>query len=102
MTSTLFDQQLDRIAAGERLAAETVRELAGAPDLLPLGMLADTLRRRLHGTRATYVRVATCPFDASFADGTPVRDSHFTMPDIPGVGFEAKANLYEVMKALAS
>ena len=72
MTSTLFDQQLERIAAGEGVAPETVRELAQAPDILPLGMLADALRRRLHGGKATYARVAICPFDGSFADGTPV------------------------------
>jgi aminodeoxyfutalosine synthase len=72
MSSTLFDQQLERIAAGERLSADIVRELAHAPDILPLGMLADTLHRRLHGARVTYVRVATCPFDASFADGSPI------------------------------
>jgi L-alanine-DL-glutamate epimerase-like enolase superfamily enzyme len=41
------------------------------------------------------------PF-GGFADGTPVRESYVTMPDIPGVGFEAKANLYKVMKPLAS
>jgi L-alanine-DL-glutamate epimerase-like enolase superfamily enzyme len=40
------------------------------------------------------------PF-GGFADGTPVRESYVTMPDVPGVGFEAKANLYKVMKALA-
>src|ERR1043166_5151276 len=31
-------------------------------------MLADALRRRIHGARVTYVRVATCPFDRSFAE----------------------------------
>jgi hypothetical protein len=41
------------------------------------------------------------PF-GGFADGTAVRESYVTMPGVPGVGFEAKANLYEVMKALAS
>ena len=41
------------------------------------------------------------PF-GGFADGTPVRESYVTLPDIPGVGFEAKANLYKVMKPLAS
>ncbi len=71
-SSTPFDQQLERIAAGERLDADAVRELAQAPDILPLGMLADAMRRRLHGGKTTYARVATCPFDGSFADGTPV------------------------------
>lgn len=40
------------------------------------------------------------PF-GGFADGTPVVDGCITLPDIPGIGFEAKANLYKVMKALA-
>lgn len=72
MTSTVFDQHLERIEAGESLSAETIRELAKAPDILPLGMLADVLRRRLHGGTATYLRVGLCPFDASFADAVPV------------------------------
>ena len=72
MTSTVFDQQLERVAAGEPLAADAIREFAKAPDILPLGMLADTLRRRLHGTKASYLRLAVCPFDASFSDTVPV------------------------------
>jgi L-alanine-DL-glutamate epimerase-like enolase superfamily enzyme len=40
------------------------------------------------------------PF-GGFADGIPVQGSHVTLPDIPGIGFEAKAELYGVMKALA-
>ena len=71
-SSTSFDQHLERIGAGDSLSPETIRELATAPDILPLGMLADAVRRRLQGTKATYVRVAFCAFDASFADGVPV------------------------------
>ena len=41
------------------------------------------------------------PF-GGFADDTPVENSYVTLPDVPGVGFEAKAALYKVMKALAS
>ena len=41
------------------------------------------------------------PF-GGFADKTPVEDSYVTMPDVPGIGFEAKASLYRVMKSLAS
>ena len=41
------------------------------------------------------------PF-GGFADNTPVEDSHVRMPDVPGIGFEAKAPLYRVMKSLAS
>jgi aminodeoxyfutalosine synthase len=66
-----FDQYLDRIAAGADLEPAVVEELAASPDILPAGMLADALRRRLHGTRATFLRVALCPFDRSFADAVP-------------------------------
>ena len=72
-SSTLIDQQLERIAAGDRLETETVRDLAQAPNILSLGMLADAMRRRLHDGRATFARVATCPFDGSFTDATPVQ-----------------------------
>jgi D(-)-tartrate dehydratase len=40
------------------------------------------------------------PF-GGFADHTPVENSFVRMPDIPGVGFEAKSALYKVMKPLA-
>ncbi|HEX2652039.1 MAG TPA: mandelate racemase/muconate lactonizing enzyme family protein [Xanthobacteraceae bacterium] len=39
------------------------------------------------------------PF-GGFADHCPVVDSHVRMPDIPGIGFEAKKDLYTVMKPL--
>jgi len=39
------------------------------------------------------------PF-GGFADGIAVNDSYVTLPQIPGVGFEAKAELYKVMKGL--
>ena len=71
MTTSFFDAHIDRITAGEHLSADQIRELARTPDILPLGMLADALRRRLHGTRATFVRVAECAFDQSIADAVP-------------------------------
>ncbi|HXN54286.1 MAG TPA: mandelate racemase/muconate lactonizing enzyme family protein [Candidatus Acidoferrum sp.] len=39
------------------------------------------------------------PF-GGFADGIPVQDSYVRLPDIPGIGFEAKNELFRVMKAL--
>jgi L-alanine-DL-glutamate epimerase-like enolase superfamily enzyme len=39
------------------------------------------------------------PF-GGFADDTPIQDSRVKMPDIPGVGFEAKNDLYAVMKPM--
>ena len=62
-TATAFDAYADRINRGERLTAGEIRELVVTPDILSLGMLADTVRRRLHETRVTFVRVAEVPFD---------------------------------------
>ncbi len=39
------------------------------------------------------------PF-GGFADGVAVEDGHVGLPDIPGIGFEAKADLYAVMRPL--
>jgi len=66
-----FDHYLDRIAGGAELEPAVVEELAASPDILPAGMLADALKRRMHGTRVTFLRVAACPFDRSFADAAP-------------------------------
>jgi aminodeoxyfutalosine synthase len=66
MTASTFDHLLERVNAGEPLSADAIGQLAASPDILSIGMLADALRRRLHGSRVTYVRVAMCPFDGSF------------------------------------
>ena len=36
-----------------------------------------------------------------FPDGVRVENGHITMPDLPGIGFEGKSDLYKEMKALA-
>jgi len=41
------------------------------------------------------------PF-GGFADGIPVKDSYVRMPDVPGVGFEAKSDLWKVMSRLGA
>ena len=41
------------------------------------------------------------PF-GGFADNTPVVDGYVTMPEIPGVGFEAKATLFDLMRKLVA
>ncbi|HLJ24805.1 MAG TPA: mandelate racemase/muconate lactonizing enzyme family protein [Candidatus Acidoferrales bacterium] len=40
------------------------------------------------------------PF-GGFADGIPVEDSYVKCPEIPGIGFEAKKELFAVMRKLA-
>jgi L-alanine-DL-glutamate epimerase-like enolase superfamily enzyme len=36
-----------------------------------------------------------------FPDGTEVRDGHVLLPELPGIGFEGKADLYREMRLLA-
>lgn len=36
-----------------------------------------------------------------FPDGIEVQDGYISMPDLPGIGFEGKSDLYREMKALA-
>ncbi len=47
----------DAALAGQRLEAASIAALAGLTDILALGALADDVRRRRHGSHATYVRV---------------------------------------------
>ena len=70
-TSTTFDRYMERIEAGEALSTEEIQALATTPDILPLGMLADTWRRRRYGARTTFLRVATYRVDAAFDEPVP-------------------------------
>ena len=71
-TSATFDALMDRVSVGQRLDAAELEQLAVSPDILQLGMLADTVRRRLHGAQVTYVRVALCAFNEPFTDNVPI------------------------------
>ena len=52
-----------RIDAGERLSDQDAAALASSRDIITLGMLATTIRRRLHGNEVTYVRVFDLQID---------------------------------------
>lgn len=67
-TSLTFDDLMERVNAERRFTAAEIAALATTPDILPLGMAADALRRRLHGAQVTYLRVAACAFDQSFSE----------------------------------
>ena len=41
------------------------------------------------------------PF-GGFPDGVRVEDGHVVMPELPGIGFEGKADLYKVMRELSA
>ena len=81
---TAFDPYMDRIGRGDRLAPEEIRELARTPDILSLGMLADTLRRRLHDTRVTFLRVAEFASDGVAAAPLPPAAREVRLTGVPG------------------
>ena len=59
MAMTGVDALLERAAAGEPLEPGDRIAIAESRDVLALGMAADVVKRRRHGARVTFVRVAT-------------------------------------------
>ena len=56
-----------------------------------------------HGERSVAVGTTdTAVWDAvaKIGDGVEVRDGYITMPELPGIGFEGKTDLYREMRAL--
>jgi aminodeoxyfutalosine synthase len=99
-SATTFDRYHERIGAGASLSPDEVRELAAAPDILSLGMLADVVRRQRYGARTTFLRVAEGPYDGvPFDGGQPAaREVRLTgsPPDIT-----AAVSAVETVKAAA-
>lgn len=52
-----IDTVAGRLARGETPTAADAQLLLETPDLIAVGALGDDLRRRMHGTRTTFVRV---------------------------------------------
>lgn len=63
MTAT--DALLERAIAGEPLSPEDVAAIHATADVLALGMAADEIRRRRHGSRITYLRVQNVPVESA-------------------------------------
>jgi aminodeoxyfutalosine synthase len=84
---------MERVAAGERLPAADIRDLAATPDILWLGMLADVVRRRLHDNRTTFLRVAECALDAPALDPAQVKAQEVRITGSP-------AHLSDALRAI--
>ena len=59
--SSVLDEVGAQIAAGSAPSFDQLRALAGAADLVRVGMLGDQVRRLRHGQAVTYLRVADVP-----------------------------------------
>ena len=99
-TPSPFDARLARVTAGESLAAPELAALAASPDILPLGMLAEAVRRRLHGTQVTYLRVATYAIDQTAPAAFPPAAREIRITGIPGT-LRAAVTAVEAVKAQA-
>ena len=99
--SSPFDDLMDRVSAGDRLTMEDLAHLAATPDILPLGMMADTVRRSLHGSRVTYLRVALCPFDKPFTDAVTPAAREIRITGEPGT-LDIALSAVETARAVAT
>jgi aminodeoxyfutalosine synthase len=82
-TSISRDLLMERVAAGEWLSADDIHDLAATPDILSIGMLADVLRRRLHSSRTTFLRVAECALDAPAVDPAQLKAQEIRITGSP-------------------
>ena len=94
---TTFDDYAARIAAGGTLTEAEIRELAASPDVLPLGMLADTAKRARHGARVTFLRVSFAPLEGPVTVEPSAREVRLT-----GVPASMNAALQAVSSARAA
>jgi aminodeoxyfutalosine synthase len=83
MAATTFDGRMERLASGGRLTSDELGELCATPDVLSLGMLADAARRRLRGTRVTYLRAAFIPLDHVPAAVVPAPAREIRLTGVP-------------------
>ena len=54
---TALEMLAERVSAGDTVTPADARILMESRDLIAVGMMADEVRRRLHGLRTTFVRV---------------------------------------------
>ena len=58
-----LDDLVTKVETGEPLSDADVDALAGSRDIISLGMMASTVRRKIHGSDVTFVRVADLKLD---------------------------------------
>jgi aminodeoxyfutalosine synthase len=71
-TVTGLDALAERIARGESASADDAELILNARDLIAVGSLAGDMRRQLHGTKTTFLRVFEVHVDA-VPDALPPR-----------------------------
>lgn len=75
-----LDHVTSKVDAGERLSDQDVAALADSPDIITLGMLATTVRRRMHGNEVTFVRVADLKISTTTQGSTTTESAPDVVP----------------------
>jgi aminodeoxyfutalosine synthase len=96
-TVTAFDGYMERISRGNRLSPAEIRELAETPDILSIGMLADTVRRRLHDSRVTFLRVAEVALDRATTASVPASAREIRLTGSPE-GLDDAVEMVEIVR----
>jgi aminodeoxyfutalosine synthase len=73
--------------------------LASSHDIISIGVLADDVRRRLHGTQTTFVRVATTAADVGAAISRPAAAGEVRIVGVPVSRTAAVERVKEVAAA---
>ena len=78
---------------------QDLTSLANSHDIISIGVLADEVRRRLHGMRTTFVRVATVSADVGAPTAHPPAAGELRIVGVPASGSAAVARVREVSAA---
>jgi aminodeoxyfutalosine synthase len=81
------------------MPATDLTSLTNSHDIISIGMLADEVRRRLHGTRTTFVRVATVSADVGAPVAHAAAAGELRIVGAPESGSAAIARVREVAAA---
>jgi len=73
--------------------------LARGHDIISLGIVADEVRKSLHGRRTTFVRVATVPADVGATIDAPATAGEVRIAGTPATRAQAAARVAEVAAA---
>ncbi len=91
----------ERVSRGEAIDEHDARLILDCADLIAVGVAADTVRRRLHGSRTTFVRVFEVHVDAPPAALPPrVSAGEFRIVGRPGSA-EAAVSAVRAAAAIA-
>ena len=78
---------------------EDLTSLANSHDIISIGILADEMRRRLHGMTTTFVRVATVSADVGAPVAHPAAAGELRIVGVPASGSAAVARVRDVSAA---